>query len=125
MALNYTVAVKDDTNIYPLLLKADVETTARFTCISTVNPKWYFSLYDRIPVYTSLLSVGNELVINWIKLQDSGFYFCSGIDIETHRRVIAMSQLMVYGEFILLMLINKKITVFYTNYISSTNYVLS
>ena len=95
----HIIAIKDDTNIYPFILKAKLETRARFTCISLNEAKWYFSRYSRTPVHTRLPSDGYSFIIKWVEQKDAGYYFCSGIDIETHHTFIAMSQLKVYGEY--------------------------
>ena len=96
---------KYDANISPILLKADLETAAEFVCLSsTTHSKWSFSPNGILEKAKSLF-MGNVLNIDKVQLKDDGYYFCSGIDTDTHKPFTSMAQLKVYGKFLELSLI--------------------
>ena len=90
-------ATYDDTKIYPALIKADLGTSAIFTCLTSAYAIWSFSS-DGMKKQANSMYMGTKLVIDVVELKHNGYYFCSGTDPDTKRQFVARAELKVYGE---------------------------
>lgn len=89
----------DDRHIYPPVRRKNIGEKATFSCHSSGETRWYFQWAGTLPK-SDPISRSDKLTINQVKLSDSGYYFCFGLDKSRHAHFLARSRLKIYGDLL-------------------------
>lgn len=65
----------------------------------TFIPKWYHQNDTSLPLESTTILLGPNLVIESIQSNNRGFYFCYGYNYITKLNFWTYSQLEIYGKF--------------------------
>ena len=87
------VTVKDDSCVFPSVIKVEEGGRALFDCRSYGDTKWYFQSLKQLPIFK-----GYYLNINPVYTIHAGYYFCYGSYTNKPKHFIGKGRLKVYGE---------------------------
>ena len=74
------------------------DSAATIHCSSLTRPKWYYNAFDSLRESTLILK-SLKLSLHNVALNNAGYYYCYGADIDTKRMFFAKVHVIVLGEY--------------------------